>query len=166
MTLQVYSATSVFFGQPGLYINKSAQYICQFTLLDFRIILDWFLCLPNGKPTPVSQPGKFLKFLHFSWWVKQAPPGYWDRVYESLLKILPAVEFFIISLTSGFTSMSNLVKICQQNMFENAETWFVLTKCVVNISLVINLLMEQQYYVECSWTSNSRFQCSCREPLK
>ena len=45
----------------GKYIFKSAQYICQFIWLDFHIIPGGFCCLPGGKLTPRSNPGKFLK---------------------------------------------------------------------------------------------------------
>ena len=40
---------------------KSKQYTDQFTSLDFHIISGGFRCLPNGKLTTVSRPGKFLK---------------------------------------------------------------------------------------------------------
>ena len=72
LTLKGYSVISMFLDQPG---------ICQFTLLNFHIIsgrCPWRL--PGWKATPRSHPGKFLKNFHFPWWVKQSPPGYWDRV--------------------------------------------------------------------------------------
>ena len=50
-----YSAMFIFLGLPG---------ICQFTLLNFYIIPDWFpWCFPGGKTTPRYHPAKFLQIL-------------------------------------------------------------------------------------------------------
>ena len=62
-------------------VNKSAQYIYQFTGLDFHTIPCGFRCLPDGKFVPRSQPGKFLKIWHFLRWAQQSQPGYWNSEY-------------------------------------------------------------------------------------
>ena len=67
--------------QSGKYVFMLAHYIFQFTLLDFRIILGGFLCLPDGKFTTRSQPGKFLKIWHFPQWDKQSPSVYLYKVF-------------------------------------------------------------------------------------
>lgn len=60
-TLKGYTAISLFLGQLGIYVFKSAEPICQFISLDFHITPGGFRCLAGGKITPSSHPKKFLK---------------------------------------------------------------------------------------------------------
>ena len=46
----------MFLGQQG---------ICQLISLSFRVIVNWFSCLPSGKGTPWYHPGKCLKNIFF-----------------------------------------------------------------------------------------------------
>ena len=69
LTLKGYSVISVFLGKSGIYVFKSAQYICQFTSPDFHIIPGGFCSLPGGLPYLPSgnlllgfTPKNFLKF--------------------------------------------------------------------------------------------------------
>ena len=63
----------VFLDKSGVYVFKSAQYICQFTSLDFHIIPCGFHCLTGGFPylsgrkfTFRSHPRTFFENLTFS----------------------------------------------------------------------------------------------------
>ena len=93
LTIKGYSVISVFLVKSGIYVFKSAQYICQFTSLDFHVIPGGFRCLPgrfpfplSGKFTPRFHTDKVFKIWHFLRWVDQSTPGYWDRVYSSIEK--------------------------------------------------------------------------------
>ena len=115
MTLKDYSAIYVFLSKSGIYVFKSKQYICQITSLAFHIILDGFRCLPSGfsyltggKLTTRSHPGKVLKILHFLWWVKESPPGYWGRVSEYLVRC----PFYVLQ---GYISIRGFLKSISKN---------------------------------------------------
>ena len=69
LTLKGYSDISLFLGKPGIDVFKSVQYICQFTSLDFHIILMGFVVSSiSFFFSPVENllqgltPEKFLKF--------------------------------------------------------------------------------------------------------
>ena len=116
-----YSAMFIFLGLPG---------ICQFTLLNFYIIPDWFpWCFPGGKTTPRYHPAKFLQILFITCGSNGLQRGtekgvYLHHLYYQLLLGYPLFKTFfsILFIT---------------NIFSNCLRWVKLMTMIIQLTIII-----------------------------
>ena len=85
------------------YLKECVFAFVRFSPQDFHFIPGVFCYLPCEKFTARSHPGNFFEIWNFPQWVKQSPPGYWDRVSQLFLHvILLSANYFCVKIIVGF----------------------------------------------------------------